>query len=113
MFPLARTARTAVRHSEGAEIDEHRCREEDVKHEIAQRAANAAIESYLANIGGTTEDVAKGIVESLNLHTTLQPKMQEYGFMEPWEALYKCASFCNYGDKLLVECGSKHVSTLF
>lgn len=66
-----------------------RCNEEDLKHEIAQRAANAAIESYLENIGGTTEAVAKGVVETLKLESALRPKMEQYRLSEPWQALYK------------------------
>jgi hypothetical protein len=66
-----------------------RCDIHNIKRDIAQRAANAAIDSYLENIGGTTEAVAKGIVESLHLHQALIPKMKEYGFEEAWQALYK------------------------
>ena len=62
---------------------------DSIKHNIAQRAANAAIESYMSNVGGTTEDVAKGIVQSLHLEAALAPKMQQYGLTEPWQALYK------------------------
>lgn len=65
------------------------CDAESIRHDIAQRAANAAIESYLSNIGGTTEAVAKGIVESLHLEQALEPKMRQYGFSEAWQALYK------------------------
>ena len=66
-----------------------RCDAESIKHDIAQRAADAAIESYMSNVGGTTEDVAKGIVESLHLETALEPRMQQYGCKEPWQALYR------------------------
>ena len=62
-----------------------RCEERD----IAQRAANAAIDAYMANIGGTTEAVAQAIVDRLSLQEALQPRMQQYGFQEPWQALYK------------------------
>ena len=64
---------------------------EHIKHDLAQRAANAALQSYLSNIGGTTEDVARGIVETLCLEQALIPKMEEYGLKEPWQALYRSA----------------------
>ena len=68
---------------------ECRCCQAKERHDIAQRAADAAIKSYLSNIGGTTEAVAKGIVDSLHLQAALQPKMAEYGLQEPWQALYR------------------------
>lgn len=43
----------------------------------------------MSNVGGTTEDVAKGIVQSLHLEEALGAKMKQYRFTEPWQALYK------------------------
>ena len=49
----------------------------------------------MSNVGGTTEDVAKGIVQSLHLEEALGAKMKQYGFTEPWQALYKYESACD------------------
>ena len=84
---MAPSLRAAATSNRGMNLGLIGCRGEACG--IAQRAANAAIDAYMANIGGTTEAVARSIVDTLNLHDALKPRMEQYGFKEPWEALYK------------------------
>lgn len=63
--------------------------DESAQQSHTQQCADAAFQSFMDNIGGTSEMVARAIVDKLDLTEKLRPHMLRFQVDQPWQALYK------------------------